>query len=67
MNTYDIYFEIYSKKLKVTVEANSEEDAKYLIRGKINFHKIVLHKDNDNEGFEYLKDIFNGFGMGTLR
>ena len=52
---YDVYFEIYGKKMKATVEANSEEDAKYLVRGKIKFHKVVEIRELGDIG-----DFFNG-------
>jgi len=37
---YDIYFSIYGKKLKATIEASSQKEAEYLLRGKIKIEKI---------------------------
>ena len=50
---YTVYFEIYGKKMKATIEANSEKEAKELIKNKIKFHKI-----EDNK-VDYLRSIFN--------
>lgn len=52
-NMYTVYFEIYGKKMKATIEANSEKEAKELIKNKIKFHKI---EDNN---VDYLRSIFN--------
>lgn len=41
MKEYLIYFEIYGKKLKTTVLAHDENEAKYLVKERINFLKIV--------------------------
>lgn len=51
--TYTIYFEIYGKKMKTTVQARNETEAKETIKNKIKFIKIV--KDND---IDFLKRIF---------
>jgi hypothetical protein len=37
---YNILFELYGKRMKTELEANSVDDAKYQIMGKIKFHKI---------------------------
>jgi hypothetical protein len=50
---YTVYFEIYGKKLKVSIDANSPEDAKYKIMGKIKFHKIEV----PDEGLNQLKEM----------
>ncbi len=56
---YTVYFEIFGKKMKTTVEAKSEEDAKYLVMGKIVWHKVVAEKTGDDV-LDFLK---NTFGM----
>ena len=62
MEYYDIYFEIFGKKMKTTISARSPAEAKEKIISKIKWHKInKTIKDNlntDNEVFETLKDIF---------
>lgn len=41
MKEYLVYFEIYGKKLKTTVLAHDKNEAKYLVKERINFLKIV--------------------------
>jgi hypothetical protein len=53
MNEYIVYFEIYGKKMKVRIWANSEEDAKYKVMGKIRFHKV----EPVSTVLDFLKDI----------
>ena len=40
--------------MKVTIEANSEKEAKEKVKNKIKFHKII--EDNT---VDYLRSIFN--------
>ena len=54
---YTVYFEIFGKKMKYTVRASSEEDAKYQIMGKIIWHKVVPEITDDGV-LDHLKDIF---------
>ena len=56
MNNYTVFFEIYGKKLKTTVKAKSEDEAKKLIAEKIIFYKVVKEIDDNNP--EIFKDIF---------
>lgn len=53
MKTYTIYFEIYGKKMKTTVEALNENDAKAKVKNKINFIKVEQENNID-----FLKNIF---------
>lgn len=46
--TYIIYFEIFGKKMKTTIDANSQKEAKQKVKDKIIFHKI----DGVNEGVD---------------
>ena len=48
INEYEIYFEVYGKKMKVKVSAQTEKDAKQKVKDKIIFHKIEV--DNSVEG-----------------
>lgn len=56
MKKYTIYFEIFDKKLKTEIFADSKEHAKQQIKNKIIFHKI-----NEKEISNPLEDFFNGF------
>lgn len=55
MRLYTVYFELFGKKMKTTIEAKSEEDAKYKIMGKIKWHKI---EPDESDTLQGLKDIF---------
>jgi hypothetical protein len=54
---FDVYFEFYGKIMKTTINARDIENAKDILRDKINFISIRLSED---DGFERLKD-FLGF------
>lgn len=51
---YEVFFEIFGKKMKTTIEAKSIQDAEYLVRGKIIFHKVEAKDDTVN----FLGDMF---------
>ena len=55
---YTVYFEIFGKKMKTTVDAKSEEDAKYRIMGRIIWHKVVPEKIGDDSVIDFLKGTF---------
>ena len=64
MKDFDVYFEIFGKKMKTTVAAFDKNSAETAVKNKITFHKIeesniIFNKEDD--------DIFNGlmdmFGM----
>jgi hypothetical protein len=64
---YWVYLQIGEKKLKIKVDAVSEEDAKYLAKGKA-MQKgegiIAIHKVEKIDNFDmpnFMKDIFGGF------
>ena len=54
MKNYKIYFEIYGKKMKTTVKANSENEAVKLVKDKILIKKIVP----EDGAVDFLKNIF---------
>jgi len=53
--TYTLYFELYGHKMRATVEARTEEEARDIIRYKIRFDKVVLAED---EAVDVLKEMF---------
>lgn len=57
---YTVYFEIFGKKMKYTVRASSEEDAKYQIMGKIIWHKVTTENMYNSKGID---DLLGMFGM----
>jgi len=54
MKTYKVYFEIYGKKLKIEIKANSLSDAMSKVKDSIIFHKIIPVDDE----VQNLKDFF---------
>ena len=54
---YTVYFEIFGKKMKYTVLAKSEEDAKYQIMGKIIWHKVEPEITDDGT-LDRLREMF---------
>ena len=47
MNKYTILFEMFDRKMKITVDASNEEHAKELVADRIIFHKITLVENNN--------------------
>ena len=41
MKSYDVYFEVFGRTLKTSVQAISEEAAKEQVRSRITFHKVI--------------------------
>jgi hypothetical protein len=54
---YEVWFEVYGKKMKTTVLAKHEIEAKELIRQQIIFYKVEQSKDND-PSIDFLRGIF---------
>ena len=40
MNTYNVYLELFGKKMKVEIKAKSKQQAEEIVKSKIIFHKI---------------------------
>ena len=55
---YEIFFELYGKKMKSTVVAKSEIEAKEAIKNKIIFHKI-----EEQQWDKHFKDICDNLGI----
>ena len=53
MKTYTLYFSIFGKRMKHTLKADNEIEAKIRIREKIIFHKIEIDRGSDI--FDFLK------------
>lgn len=64
MKNYEVFFEIYGKRLKTTILAESEEKAREAVRNEIVFHKVVLKPvdifDKNYDMFTNLMDIIEG-------
>jgi hypothetical protein len=53
MNTYNVYLELFGKKMKVKIKAKSKQQAEEIVKSKIIFHKI-----EDITIPDLFKDIF---------
>lgn len=62
MRDYDVYFEIFGKKLKTTVLSDSEDHAKEMVKAAIIFHKVDKSKDEFNMAVDMLEGIMNALG-----
>lgn len=69
MKEYDVYFEIYGKKLKTKIVADSTKQAMQIVKDKIIFHKIIATKDNiftsedNDEPIDQLEHLKNMLGI----
>ena len=59
MKKYTIYFELFSKKIKTTVEAESEIAAKQKIVANIKWHKIFEEKSEQDK----IKHLWEMLGL----
>jgi len=58
MTTYTLYFEFFGKKLKTTVQVETEYQAKQQVINRIKFEKII---NNKSEPKNPILDFLNGF------
>lgn len=56
MKEYTVYFEIYGKKMKVTVKAFNEAGAKLIVANELKFHKV----EEQSVAKSFIKDFFDG-------
>ena len=63
---FTVYFEIFGKSMKATVEADSVDGAKYIVSGKvvrkIVFGDVVEEPKSGENAFDFLKNIVSGKG-----
>ncbi len=59
MRNFDVYFEIYGKKMKVRILAETENDAKKEVEKKIIFHKVEKPKEEFNDSMDIFDNILN--------
>ena len=63
MRNYTVYFELFGKKMKTTLIAKNEEEAKEIIKNKIKFYKVEKKSDdNFNDFVDIMEDFLRGFG-----
>jgi hypothetical protein len=68
MNEYEVFFELYGKKMRTKIVADNEEYAKDTVIQNINFCKVVKQESpkepvkdagfNNDESFTFLMGIF---------
>lgn len=58
---YTIYFEIFGKRMKTDIIAESEAEAIQKLKNKIEVIKIEPKKDEFNAGMNLIDGILNGF------
>jgi hypothetical protein len=58
MREYHVYFELYGKKMRSTVFATNEEQAKEVVREKLTFHKVEKSKSEFNEALDGIDNWF---------
>jgi hypothetical protein len=54
---FEVFFEIYGKKMKAVIDADNELQAKKKVSDKIIFHKVVKRDDFA----DYMKGVFDVF------
>jgi hypothetical protein len=59
MRNFDVYFEIYGKKMKVRILAENENDAKKEVEKKIIFHKVEKPKEEFNDSMDFFDNFLN--------
>lgn len=60
---YKVFFQLYGKKMKVAIEANSEQEVKEVIKNGIIFDKIVKVSDYIEQNDETLQNLKNILGI----
>lgn len=57
MKTYQVYFEMFGKKMKAEIKAKSEADAKQQVINKIIFHKVQAVPSDIDSIMEWFEKI----------
>jgi len=68
MKNYTLYFEFFGRKMKTTVSAESCQDAKDQVAGRVNFLSIYENAECEAQSAEHndpavkkIFDLFKGF------
>lgn len=56
---FEVYFEIFGKKMKTIVTANNEDEAKEKVKSKIIFHAVSKPKTAYNSVIDVMEDAMN--------
>lgn len=61
---YTVYFEIYGKKMKTTVEAFSPDEAERKVRDRLVILKCIQEEpEESDENFDFIRDVFGKYGI----
>ena len=60
--SYTVYFEFYSKKMKATVIAENEDEAKKIVASKITFHAVKVDKNDLNKAVDLFEEMMDMLG-----
>lgn len=63
MKDFDVYFELFGKKMKTTILASDKNAAELAVKNKIVFHKIEEAKSDFNNAVTSLDEIADMLGM----
>ena len=63
MKDFDVYFELFGKKMKTTVFAEDKNAAELAVKNKIIFHKIEESKSDFNKIDGFFGDIGDILGV----
>ena len=59
MRNFDVYFEVFGKKMKTRVIAENETEAQKQVLDKIIFHKVKKPNEEFNQCMDMLDDVIN--------
>ena len=62
MKNFDVYFEIFGKKMKTRILAENQEKAKEEVKNKIVFHKVEKSNEEFNQCMDILEELSNIIG-----
>jgi len=62
MKNFDVYFEIFGKKMRTRILAENQEKAKEEVKNKIVFHKVEKSNEEFNHCMDILDNISNIIG-----
>lgn len=60
---YKVYFQLYGKKFKAAIQANSPAEAREIVKNNIQFDKVVKMQDYVNENDPTVQHLKNIFGI----
>jgi hypothetical protein len=58
MKIYDVYFEVYGKKMKAAIPAWNQKQVEFILFSKIIFHKVEPSKEEGNNEFNKVTEEF---------